>query len=145
MRAAERPRQPEYETSPDASGRSGRNGGSWRWTIGLLVAGGLLVALLLAFFVSPFASSAPDGLEKVAADKAVDRDERDHALAGGPLADYSVRGVHDARLSTGLAGVIGVAVTFAIGGGLFLVVRRSGRRGDDAASPVAASRTPTRT
>ena len=143
MRAAERPRQPESATSPDAPGRPGRNGGSRRWTIGLLVAGGLLVALLLAFFVSPFASSSPDGLEKVAADKAIDRDERDHALAGGPLADYSVRGVNDARLSTGLAGVVGVAVTFAVGGGLFLVVRRrdrcSDRRGDDAGAPVAAA------
>jgi len=106
------------------------------------------VALLLAFFVSPFASSSPDGLEKVAADKAIDRDERDHALASGPLADYSVRGVNDARLSTGLAGVVGVAVTFAVGGGLFLVVRRrdrsSDRRGDDAGAPVAAA-TGTRT
>ena len=55
--------------------------------VGLLIAG-LLVSLFLAFVVSPFASSSPDGLEKVAADKAIDRDEQDHDLADGPLADY---------------------------------------------------------
>ena len=143
MRAVEGPRQPESATSPDAPSRPGRNGDSRRWTIGLLVAGGVLVTLLVAFFVSPFVSSSPDGLEKVAADTAIDRDERDHALADGPLADYSVRGIQDARLSTGLAGVVGVTVTFAIGSGLLLVVRRSGRRSgrrrDDAAVPVAAT------
>ena len=33
----------------------------------LFLVGGLLVTLGLAFFVSPLASSSPDGLEKVAA------------------------------------------------------------------------------
>ena len=46
-----------------------------------------------------------------------------------PTAGYAVEGVDDDRLSTGLAGVIGVTVTFAIAGGLFLVV--------DAPTPVA--------
>ena len=45
-----------------------------------------------------------------------------------PTAGYEVRGVDDDRLSTGLAGLIGVGVTFALAGGLFLVVRRTGRR-----------------
>jgi hypothetical protein len=112
-----------------------------RLTIGLLVGVGLFVALLLAFFVSPLASSSPDGLAKVAADKAIDNDERDHALAEGPLADYSVRGVHDERLSTGLAGITGVVVTFTVGGGLFVVLRRTtGRRGRGV-PPVAAAAT----
>jgi cobalt/nickel transport system permease protein len=98
--------------------------------IGALVVAGLLVALGLAFFVSPHASSSPDGLEKVAADKALDRGEKPHAMADGPLADYAVKGVDDASLSTGLAGVIGVAITFAIGTGLFLGLRAVRRRQD---------------
>jgi hypothetical protein len=105
------------------------------------VAAGLFVALLLAVFVSPFASSSPDGLEKVAAEKSLDRGEREHALADGPLADYSVRGVHDERLGSGLAGVVGVAVTFAVVGGLFLVLRRTSGRRSGPPPPVATTAT----
>ena len=50
--------------------------------------------------------------------------EGEHQLADSPLADYGIRGVDNPYLSTGLAGVLGVLVTFAIGGGLFWVVRR---------------------
>ena len=66
------------------------------------------VALLLAFFVSPEASSSPDGLEKVATDKGFIDTGTDHALADLPTADYGVEGVDNERLSTGLAGIIGV-------------------------------------
>ncbi|MFN8156185.1 MAG: PDGLE domain-containing protein [Candidatus Nanopelagicales bacterium] len=91
-----------------------------RW----FVLAGLLVALLLAGFASYYASSAPDGLEKVAADKGLDTGARDSATAGSPLADYSVSGVSNQRLSGGLAGVIGVGVTLALAGGIFLIVRK---------------------
>jgi hypothetical protein len=91
---------------------------------------GLLVSLLLAGVVSGFASSDPDGLERVAEDKGFAEAARDSALADSPLADYGVRGVEDERVSTGLAGVLGVGITFAFGLGLFALVRR-GRRADD--------------
>ncbi|WP_374774366.1 energy-coupling factor ABC transporter permease [Streptomyces sp. NBC_01310] len=90
---------------------------------------GLVTALVLAGFVSFYASASPDGLEKVAADKGFDEKVEDHAAAGSPLADYSVKDVDDARLSGGLAGVIGVGVTVAAGTGIFWAVRR--RRGDE--------------
>ncbi|GAA2114189.1 PDGLE domain-containing protein [Actinomadura alba] len=85
---------------------------------------GLLVALVLAGILSYYASSKPDGLEKVAADKGINAKEEDHAFADSPLGDYGVKGVDHGRLSGGLAGVIGVGVTLALGGGLFWVVRR---------------------
>ena len=97
---------------------------------GFLLAG-FLVALLLAGIVSGFASSSPDGLEKVAEDKGFLETGRDSALKDSPVADYGVKGVDDERLSTGLAGVIGVTITFAFGLGLFALVRRSG--GSDSA------------
>ena len=87
---------------------------------------GLIVALLLAGVVSYYASSSPDGLEKVAADKGLDAGAKPHGLGNGPLADYGVKGVNDQRLSVGLAGVVGVGVTFALAGGMFLLVRRRG-------------------
>ena len=108
-------------------------------TFTALLVGGLVVALALAFFVSPSASSAPDGLEKVAGDRGFLNTEKDSAVAGGPTADYAVKGVDDERLSTGLAGVIGVTITFAVAGGLFLVVRRLRRTASRDESHAPAS------
>ena len=85
------------------------------------------MALVLAFFVSPSASGEPDGLNKVAIDEGFADAENDHALDDAPTAGYEVRGVDDDRLSTGLAGVIGVAVTFAVAAGVMLMVRRTRR------------------
>ncbi|MEV4681547.1 energy-coupling factor ABC transporter permease [Streptomyces kurssanovii] len=92
--------------------------------------GGLVTSLVLAGFVSFYASADPDGLEKVAADNGIDRTVEEHAAADSPLADYGVKDVSDARLSGGLAGVIGVGATVALGSGVFYVVRR--RRSEDA-------------
>ncbi|MFG2643631.1 energy-coupling factor ABC transporter permease [Streptomyces sp. NPDC048370] len=86
--------------------------------------GGLAAALVLAGFVSFYASASPDGLEKVAADKGFDKNVEEHDAAGSPLADYGVKGIEAARLSGGLAGVIGVGATLAVGTGAFWMVRR---------------------
>ncbi|MEU0280286.1 energy-coupling factor ABC transporter permease [Streptomyces sp. NPDC006195] len=99
-----------------------------------LWATGLVTALVLAGFVSFYASANPDGLEKVAADQGIDRKTEPHHTADSPLADYGVRDIDDARISGGLAGVIGVGATVAVGSGVFWVVRR--RR--TAADTVAA-------
>ncbi|MER6630030.1 energy-coupling factor ABC transporter permease [Streptomyces sp. NPDC000987] len=95
---------------------------------------GLTTSLVLAGFVSFYASSSPDGLEKVAHDKGIDRKTERHATEDSPLAGYGVQDVADARLSGGLAGVIGVGATVVAGSTVFWVVRR--RRVDDA-SPVS--------
>ncbi|MFF8906675.1 energy-coupling factor ABC transporter permease [Streptomyces olivaceoviridis] len=94
---------------------------------------GLVTSLVLAGFVSFYASANPDGLEKVAHDKGIDKKEKEHTSADSPLADYGVRDISDARLSGGLAGVIGVGVTVVAGSAVFWSLRR--RRGDDV-SPV---------
>ncbi|MEU9232062.1 energy-coupling factor ABC transporter permease [Streptomyces subrutilus] len=101
-------------------------------------AAGLVTALVLAGFVSFYASASPDGLEKVAADQGIDATVEEHAAAGSPLADYSVKDVADARLSGGLAGALGVGATVAVGTGVFWAVRR--RRTDEqpASAPVSA-------
>ncbi|MFC9613611.1 energy-coupling factor ABC transporter permease [Streptomyces sp. NPDC056938] len=85
---------------------------------------GLVTSLVLAGFVSFYASANPDGLEKVAHDKGIDRKTEKHASDGSPLAGYGVKDVGDARLSGGLAGVIGVGVTVVAGSGIFWVLRR---------------------
>lgn len=85
---------------------------------------GLATALVLAGFVSFYASANPDGLEKVAADKGIDEKVQEHDTADSPLADYGVKDVSNARISGGLAGVIGVGATVAVGSGVFWAVRR---------------------
>ncbi|MFN8183131.1 MAG: PDGLE domain-containing protein [Candidatus Nanopelagicales bacterium] len=89
----------------------------------LLILGGL-VAVVLAAVVSIYASSQPDGLEKVAGDHGILEEQRDSAAARSPLAGYSITGVSDHRLGGAAAGLVGVAVTAAVGFGLFHVVRR---------------------
>ncbi|MCL3818658.1 PDGLE domain-containing protein [Aeromicrobium wangtongii] len=97
----------------------------------LLVLGA--VSFLIAGVVSFYASSSPDGLEHVAATTGFGDTARPHATSDGPLAGYSVKGVHNDRVSGGLAGVIGVTATLVIAGGVTLLVRR--RSGADASAP----------
>jgi cobalt/nickel transport system permease protein len=91
---------------------------------------GIIASVVLAGFVSFYASSNPDGLEKVAHDKGIDRSEKDHAAKDSPLADYGVKDIANARISGGLAGVIGVGATIVVGSGVFWAVRKR-RTGED--------------
>lgn len=87
------------------------------------VVAGILLAAALAIFVSPFASSSPDGLERVAADEGFDGAAEDSAVADSPLADYGVEGIDDERTGTGVAGVVGILATFGLGVGVFGLLR----------------------
>ncbi|WP_433347959.1 PDGLE domain-containing protein [Micromonospora sp. CA-111912] len=117
------------------------------------VVGGLLVALLLAGVVSNYASSHPDGLDssllkgctvnaedEITGGSCPAQQTRDHELADSPLADYGIRGVDNDFLSTGLSGVLGVLLTFAVGGGVFWLLRRRGS-GQGAGHTTAAGPT----
>jgi cobalt/nickel transport protein len=98
---------------------------------------GLLVAFLLAGVVSSFASSSPDGLDRTALDgctvdasgeitggRCMAQQEQEHQLGDSPLAGYALTGIDNPYLATGLSGVLGVALTFGVGGGIFWLVRR---------------------
>lgn len=103
--------------------------------------GFLVVALLIAGGLSYFASSSPDGLDSVTLSgcqldedgepvdgTCIAQNAEDHALGGGPFADYSLAGGEG---TVGIAGVVGVVVTLVVAGGLFWVLRRRGPRPDD--------------
>lgn len=81
--------------------------------------GSLVLSLILAGVVSFYASSHPDGLEKVAGDIGFIETAKDPATSGSALADYGVEGIENERASVGVAGVIGVVATGAIATGLF--------------------------
>lgn len=100
---------------------------------------GALTALVLAGGVSYFASDAPDGLDattlqgctvhegEITGGSCIAKTAQEHELAGTFLEDYGLKGIDDA---TGLAGVIGVVVTFAIGMAILWAVRRRKARAD---------------
>ncbi|MFL6130706.1 MAG: PDGLE domain-containing protein [Mycobacteriales bacterium] len=102
-----------------------------------LLLAGFLLALVLAGGVGYYASRAPDGLTEVAADQGFEANAQEHPLAGSPVAGYQVRGVPDGRLSGGLARVLGVVTTLAIGGALFKVVTRRRDATDPEPEPAA--------
>jgi hypothetical protein len=104
----------------------------------IFVAGGLLVAIGLAMLVSGFASSSPDGLNKVAEDHGFAANARQHLFENGPLAGYAVKGVNGDRLSTGISGLIGVLVTFGVGLALFALLRAMRSGGDGRSEPTRA-------
>ncbi|WP_198653434.1 PDGLE domain-containing protein [Actinocorallia populi] len=105
-----------------------------------LLALGVLVAAVLAGIVSYYASSHPDGLERVAEDKGFNAEEKDHALGDSPLADYGVKGVADERASVGLSGIIGVGVVLVAGTGLFWMLRGRPDGGGEPAEPAGKTR-----
>jgi hypothetical protein len=83
-----------------------------------------IAALSLAGGLSFYASSSPDGLEKVAEDKGFLESAEDSALSNSPLADYGLAGLDSERLSVGIAGVIGVVVTAIIALALFTLIKK---------------------
>jgi predicted outer membrane lipoprotein len=92
------------------------------WVVGLLLA--LAVAVL-----SPLASPHPDGLERVAKDQGfVDRaqDPPFHVIS-----NYLFPGIHDERLASILAGLLGTAVVFALVYGVAWVARCKRSRSHD--------------
>ncbi|MFJ5799149.1 energy-coupling factor ABC transporter permease [Streptomyces decoyicus] len=101
---------------------------------------GAAAALVCAGGVSYYASASPDGLEKVAHDHGIDAKAEDHAAKDSPLADYSVKDITNPRLAGGLAGVIGVGATLAVGTGVFVVLRRRRNTGADGQPATGAER-----
>jgi hypothetical protein len=85
----------------------------------------LAVAIGMAVAVSPFASSSPDGLERVATDKAFIGDGKLHAVQDdSPIPDYAFPGIHNPRVATGLAGFTGALFVFGAALGLAALARR---------------------
>ncbi len=93
-------------------------------------AAGFALALFLSALVSPLASSAPDGLERVAEQaQFLQLADGQQVWEGAMLPDYAVQGVEAEGVSTGLAGLLGTTAVFAVGFGVFkLLGTRSARQ-----------------
>ncbi|MFQ6087337.1 MAG: PDGLE domain-containing protein [Candidatus Methanofastidiosia archaeon] len=73
---------------------------------------GLLVSLVFAGIFSIFASSLPDGLERVSED--LNFAERALTIFKSPIPDYLFPSIKNKALATSLAGVIGVFIVFLL-------------------------------
>lgn len=83
---------------------------------------GLVLSLIIAVFLSPFASPDPDGLDRVAEDLQFSKKEDPNALGNQlPLAGifdgYALKGVPQG-IATPLAGFLGTLATFGIAWGI---------------------------
>jgi hypothetical protein len=100
----------------------------------------LALAVGLALGLSPYASSSPDGLEKVAEDKGFLDDGTLHSIQeGSPIPDYAFPGVESPRLATALAGFVGTLMVFLIAWGIaWFLARRKTIPGPGDGSPASA-------
>ena len=74
---------------------------------------GLLVALGLALFVSPFACEWPDGLEKIAAKLGFEHQAVTTPLLAAPFPDYKLPWLGESGWVTAVIGAAGTLVAFA--------------------------------
>ena len=86
------------------------------------VIAGLGTALLIAVFLSPFASQDPDGLDRVSQDLKFDTKASENPPAKqlpfyAVFDEYALRGVPEA-IATPLAGLVGTLATFGIAWGI---------------------------
>jgi cobalt/nickel transport system permease protein len=102
-----------------------------------VVGAGLGIAALL-LLASPFASAAPDGLERVASSLGFSNASAGPAAKSpiGALTDYTIPGLQGG-VSTILAGLVGVLIVVAIGYGVAMLLRR---RRSDGRGPISTSR-----
>ena len=96
----------------------------------ILVITGIVISLLIAAFLSPFASTFPDGLEKVAerlgfAEKAAGIINSRFFI----IKAYSVSFISNKFWKGALAGLFGVLIVIAVFGIIFLVYKISQIRG----------------
>ena len=90
------------------------------------IAGAVAVAIALAVFISPFASSSPDGLERVAADRGFEAAATEQPVwRFSPFGDYQMPGISSEKVATAVAGLTGTVVLFAL---VLLIGRAAGRR-----------------
>jgi cobalt/nickel transport protein len=106
---------------------------SHKKSIYIFILAGLAICVALVLMVAPWASSSPDGLEKVAEDKGFinQAEQTDPAWNSSPVPDYAMPGVEENHpaLATALAGLAGTVAIFLIAWGLALVLKKKGSEG----------------
>lgn len=82
----------------------------------------LLISLIVGGWLSLFASSSPDGLEKVAEETGFL--QTGFSLVAGIIPDYAVPGITNESMAVSLAGIIGTLLVFVVLFGIGRVIIR---------------------
>lgn len=85
---------------------------------------GLIVALICAGLISLFASSFPDGLEKVAENLGFLEKGEGEPILKSPIPDYALPGIKNEKLATSIAGIVGTLLVFVVGYGTAEIIRK---------------------
>lgn len=88
---------------------------------------GLVAALVIAVFISPRASSWPDGLERVAENLGFIRKAEQSGVTvweRSPLPDYKIPGIQSEGWATALSGLAGTLAIVGLGWGLARLLKR---------------------
>ena len=100
-----------------------------------LILAGLLLSLVLGIIISPFASPHPDGLEWVAEENGfLEKSEGDPAWKASLIPDYAIPGVSSEILATGIAGLAGTFLVFAVGWGIAALISQRKRETEEGGS-----------
>jgi cobalt/nickel transport protein len=86
---------------------------------------GLIIAVIVAFFLSPLASSWPDGLEKVAHDHGFMVKGEQGSIFKSPIPDYIFPGLKNEKMAIAISGLLGTLVIFGIGYGLASLLKKN--------------------
>ncbi len=98
------------------------------------IVSGLGISLLIAVFLSPFASQDPDGLDRVSQDQGFDNKAVEEPIAHRlpfyqVFDEYALRGVPE-QIATPIAGLVGTLVTFGLAWGIGKLAVRNARSQD---------------
>jgi cobalt/nickel transport protein len=85
---------------------------------------GLMIALSVALLISPFASSFPDGLERIAQDHGFTDKGEGPPVFPSPVPDYAIPGLKSRELATSIGGFLGTLAIFGIAYGVAAFIKR---------------------
>lgn len=86
---------------------------------------GILSAISIAVFLSPYASSFPDGLERVAEKYGFAHEAHENVSSqSAPAPDYSLPGIKSEKGSTAAAGLIGTLAVFVAAWGTGAILKK---------------------
>ncbi len=91
------------------------------------IIGGFIISVVLAVFLSPFASSFPDGLERVSENLGFVHKEVS-AIVKGPIPNYTFPLVKNEKIATSLAGLFGILIVFVVAFGSGYILKSLRKR-----------------
>ena len=88
---------------------------------------GILIAVSLVIFISPFAAKSPDGLKKIARERGFLQKANLKPFLASWLPDYLYPGIKNEKLAVIIAGTAGVIIVFILSYIFALMIKKSKR------------------